>query len=202
MDDAVNPINLISNNHKSESYDPQHIYSTLNRRINIRTSRSSLQSSTDDSVHSNSSVKSETDEEIRESTPPSMSSLLPHLRSRDLHEDESGFSSMNSFQEVGLPLINSTMISTGASSASSSAGSNADESVPTAIEKNENSNSTSESTLILTNKNNVPSQTNKFKPQYNHRRWDSAPVSSASKKINSTFSTFTNGDESLRVLWV
>ncbi|XP_055603919.1 myb-like protein Q [Uranotaenia lowii] len=130
------------------------------RKINMRGSRLSLRSSTDDSVHSTSSSnKTETDEDNtdRPSPPPgghhllvghhqhqnsgsssssSTSSnsghLVNHRHSANIErikemmisssaEDESGFSSMNSFQEIGLPLVNSTMLSS-SSAASSTTG--------------------------------------------------------------------------------
>lgn len=197
---------------KTNSLDSQLLCSSLNRRINIRNSRSSLRSSTDDSVHSTSSNKSETDEESRERISPPLS-RVPHIiveRVKDLHgiasstEDESGFSSLNSFQEIGLPLVNSTMLSNGRS-ASSSASSNSDEStelggmMDTTIE-NKNK------TILNTVTKAIPIKSEFFMIQNHHqnyhRRWESAPVSPLTKKQGPTFSTFSNGDESLRVLWV
>lgn len=134
------------------------------RKINMRGSRLSLRSSTDDSVHSTSSSnKTETDEDNTDRPSPPLTHhlhhhhpphnqlvhqhqnsassssssssstnsghLVNHRHSANIDrikemmisssaEDESGFSSMNSFQEIGLPLINSTMVSS--SSATSS----------------------------------------------------------------------------------
>lgn len=144
----------------------------FNRKLNIRDSRLSLRSSTDDSVHSNSSSsKTETDEDntdrpsppLSVPPPPSSSSsssvssvtnqhhhLLHHQRqtiermkemiAASSAEDESGFSSMNSFQEIGLPLINSTMISTNNSSAASTSDEST-EMMDTAIENKMNKSS-------------------------------------------------------------
>uniref|UniRef100_A0A1I8ME43 Uncharacterized protein n=2 Tax=Musca domestica TaxID=7370 RepID=A0A1I8ME43_MUSDO len=90
------------------------------RSANMRDSRLSLRSSTDSSVHSTSSAASsasskvETDEEP--TTPfHSPSNLLgqhkPHIMASSSTEDESGFSSISSFPEIGVP-HSSTMIST------------------------------------------------------------------------------------------
>ncbi|XP_029725808.2 lateral signaling target protein 2 homolog [Aedes albopictus] len=136
----------------------------FSRKLNMRGSRLSLRSSTDDSVHSTSSSnKTETDEDNTDRPSPplghhlhhplvhqhqngggssSSSSttssnsghLINHRHSANIDrikemmisssaEDESGFSSMNSFQEIGLPLINSTLLSS-SSAASNSADSN------------------------------------------------------------------------------
>ncbi|XP_021696854.1 flocculation protein FLO11 [Aedes aegypti] len=134
----------------------------FSRKLNMRGSRLSLRSSTDDSVHSTSSSnKTETDEDNTDRPSPplghhlhhplvhqhqnsggssSSSSttssnsghLINHRHSANIDrikemmisssaEDESGFSSMNSFQEIGLPLINSTILSS-SSAASSTTG--------------------------------------------------------------------------------
>lgn len=132
----------------------------FSRKLNMRGSRLSLRSSTDDSVHSTSSSnKTETDEDNTDRPSPPLGHHLHHHHHPLVHqhqnsgssssstsssnsghlinhrhsanidrikemmisssaEDESGFSSMNSFQEIGLPLINSTMMSS--SSATSS----------------------------------------------------------------------------------
>lgn len=185
--------------YKSSIEDSQHSQQfciPFDRKLNMRYSRTSLRSSTDDSVHSNSSTKSETDEECRERQSHQVLPIPAHQnaieRLKDIiinsTEDESGFSSMNSFQEIGLPLINSTMIP---QDSSSSTGSTSDET--TNFELN--------STIKREYKNLTLSATKS--PQklglpvsYNHRRWDSAPVVSPKK-----MSSF-NGDETLRVLWV
>lgn len=86
------------------------------RSLNMRDSRLSLRSSTDSSVHStSSSSKVETDEEHHHyhHHPPtsvghSAPKPIPQLGSTT--EDESGFSSISSFQDIGVPLC-STMIS-------------------------------------------------------------------------------------------
>uniref|UniRef100_A0A182QZ72 Uncharacterized protein n=1 Tax=Anopheles farauti TaxID=69004 RepID=A0A182QZ72_9DIPT len=94
----------------------------FNRKLNMRGSRLSVRSSTADSVHStSSSTKTETDEDNTDRPSPPL--LLSHHHHHHHHllnhhsaEDESGFSSMNSFQEIGLPLVNSTMLSSVGSS--------------------------------------------------------------------------------------
>nr|XP_036214969.1 uncharacterized protein LOC106624085 [Bactrocera oleae] len=104
------------------------------RANNIRDSRLSLRSSTDSSVHSttsNSSVvstssssaastssgKVETDEDVTLHHPfhPIVLPFKQHQHPlSSATEDESGFSSISSFQDIGLPLC-STMISNGTS---------------------------------------------------------------------------------------
>lgn len=181
-----------------------------NRKMNIRNSRLSLRSSTDDSVHSNSSTKSETDEELRDRpSPPLPLSIMPM---KDHHQpiggssadDESGFSSMNSFQEIGLPLINSTMLSTiGSLQESTSSESNDGRDLtlcPSQSQLNSlNSNTNSQ------NKIGLPVT------KHTHRRWDSAPivVNNSSRKTLSTLSTVSSGsggagdgDDTFKVLWV
>ncbi|XP_013101168.2 homeobox protein 5 [Stomoxys calcitrans] len=89
------------------------------RSANMRDSRLSLRSSTDSSVHSTSSVASsasskvETDEEPN--TPFQGNILTQHKPSHhhiagSSTEDESGFSSISSFPDVGVP-FSSTMLS-------------------------------------------------------------------------------------------
>ncbi|XP_039965144.1 uncharacterized protein LOC120777720 [Bactrocera tryoni] len=105
------------------------------RANNIRDSRLSLRSSTDSSVHSTtsnssavstssssaastSSSKVETDEDVtlhHPFHPIALSSFKQHQHPlSSATEDESGFSSISSFQDIGLPLC-STMISNGTS---------------------------------------------------------------------------------------
>ncbi|XP_058464745.1 uncharacterized protein LOC131438628 [Malaya genurostris] len=136
----------------------------FSRKLNMRGSRLSLRSSTDDSVHSTSSSnKAETDEDNTDRPSPPLSHhlhhhhplvhqhqnsgssssscsssnsghLINHRHSANIDrikemmitnsaEDESGFSSMNSFQEIGLPLINSTMMSSSTASSTTGVGS-------------------------------------------------------------------------------
>ncbi|XP_016965768.2 G-box-binding factor [Drosophila biarmipes] len=92
------------------------------RANNMRDSRLSLRSSTDSSVHStisstaSSSSKVETDEETQTPTTASniaisSSSIKPtsSKQSGSSTEDESGFSSISSFHDVGLPLSSTLM---------------------------------------------------------------------------------------------
>lgn len=116
-------------------------------------------------------------------------------------EAESGFSSISSFQEIGLPLINSTLIGHhGPTGRSKSACSSSNAS-------NNSDDSTTECDLtIQPGKNDVPPILPKRSPvhhQYSHRRWDSAPA--LPPKKSSTLHAFHapgKGEESLRVLWV
>lgn len=165
----------------------------FNRKHHSRESRLSLRSSTDDSVHSNSSSsKNETDEDNTDRPSPILSipqhPVVVHAQSVSngvmigILDDESGFSSMNSFQDIGLPLVNSTMRSTSISAASSTSSDSTELENATAIE-NKNS------TLIARDHNTIVGI-----PRVAHRRWDSAPVVQGRLKLSS--------DDTLRVLWV
>lgn len=195
---ASNLLNTQEPNLIPEPAHSQQFCMPFDRKLNMRYSRTSLRSSTDDSVHSNSSTKSETDEECRERQAsqvlpiPAHQNAIERLKDNIISstEDESGFSSMNSFQEIGLPLINSTMLT---QDSSSSIGSSTGD---------ETTNFESNKTAIKREFKNLTLSATKS-PQklglpvsYNHRRWDSAPVMSPKK-----MSSF-NGDETLRVLWV
>lgn len=91
-------------------------------------------------------------------------------------EDESGFSSMNSFQEVGLPIMNSTVNEDNLGDLSiESSDSNI-----TQINMDTNKSSLEKSKLIWNR--------NDFALPINHRRWSSTPVDVQT--------------ESLKVLWV
>lgn len=184
------------------------------RKSQSRESRLSIRSSTDDSVHSNatttttnssSSLKTETDEEHHSSH--DRPSPLLNIPSHQQHQhgnhldrikdgilssidDESGFSSMNSFQEIGLPLVNSTMRSiAGSSSMSSSASSASSTESTTEMENTAIENSLKNSTLIAVNQEKLGL------PRVAHRRWDSAPVTNNRLQLS-------NAEDSLRVLWV
>ncbi|KAL1397355.1 hypothetical protein pipiens_009828 [Culex pipiens pipiens] len=181
----------------------------FSRKLNMRGSRLSLRSSTDDSVHSTSSSNNE-DNTDRPSPPlghhlnhhlnhhhhPGSSSssstssssghLVNHRHSANIDrikemmiassaEDESGFSSMNSFQEIGLPLVNSTMLSTN-SSAASSTGS-------VSFVSDESSDLRDATLGIPASKApEIPARVTQSAAYehhnhfVNHRRWDSAPV--------------------------
>lgn len=92
------------------------------RANNMRDSRLSLRSSTDSSVHStisstaSSSSKVETDEETQTQTTASNTAIsnsnnkpTSNKQSGSSTEDESGFSSISSFHDVGLPLSSTLM---------------------------------------------------------------------------------------------
>uniref|UniRef100_A0A1L8DBH6 Uncharacterized protein n=1 Tax=Nyssomyia neivai TaxID=330878 RepID=A0A1L8DBH6_9DIPT len=138
------------------------------RKVVKRESRCSLRSTSDS--NSTASSKPETDEELPERPSP-----IP-CRTSTLKvgciEDESGFSSMSSFQEIGLPLISTQR------SSSVSSDSTAPDSDPPA--------SFSKVGLPLTT----------F-----HRRWDSAPAVPP-KSSALLCSRFRPEEESMRVLWV
>lgn len=150
-------------------------YATIQRKLNSRESRLSIQSSTDDSVHSttSSSSRNETDEENLSPfciLPQQSSSTIP-IREKSVAssmDDESGFSSMNSFQEIGLP-VSSTMSTT-------------------------SSSSTDEPNL----KENIQNEKRSNKLTINHRRWSSAPPIPPKLHLSAALSD----DEPLQVLWV
>lgn len=168
----------------------------FNRKHHSRESRLSIRSSTDDSVHSNSSSsKNETDEDNTDRPSPILSIpphpvVVHHATTQGvsngviigLLDDESGFSSMNSFQDIGLPLVNSTMRSTSISTASSTSSDSTELENATTIE-NKNT------TLIARDHNSIIGV-----PRVAHRRWDSAPVVQGRLQLSS--------DDTLRVLWV
>lgn len=229
----------------------------FSRKLNMRGSRLSLRSSTDDSVHSTSSSNNE-DNTDRPSPPlghhlnhhlnhhhhPGSSSssstssssghLVNHRHSANIDrikemmiassaEDESGFSSMNSFQEIGLPLVNSTMLSTN-SSAASSTGSVSFVSDESSDLRDATVIPTSNVTTIAINppKLGIPASKAPEIPArvtqsaayehhnhfVNHRRWDSAPVVLPQKlKIHQNGGGGGAGGDSdsgvsSRVLWV
>lgn len=177
------------------------------RKIQSRESRLSLRSGTDDSIHSSSSKHETTDEDNTDRPSPVLPIPPPpivanyqraapamaattamttseRIKEGHLHhliDDESGFSSMNSFQEIGLPIINSTMRSPGSSAASTASS-----------ESTEMENTTTmERTLVTAQqakeKVGVPLQ-------ISHRRWGSAPVTPARLQLSS--------EASAQVLWV
>jgi hypothetical protein len=190
--------------------------SPFNRKMNSRDSRLSLRSSTDDSVHSSSSsAKTETDDDSTDRPSPTLSvqshqHQYHHTRTNGIErikdmmlnggsgsaEDESGFSSMNSFQDIGLPISHSTMLSSSSSVSPSCA---SDESMEM------------ETTLKATI-TNMPSAVPPPPPPRldrnglpaappllpHHRRWDSAPIVPPKFKLH----TMSTNDDALRVLWV
>lgn len=159
------------------------------RTMNMRDSRLSLRSSTDSSVHStSSSSKVETDEE-NYSPPPLLSKQCANLCSTT--EDESGFSSISSFQEIGVPL-SSTMISS--SSASSSQ-------LDDSIDQSDNiSNLDSRNSTLKAGVQAASMHANNVGLPLGHdvSRWDSKTYR---KNKFQRFSTLSNEDSST-VLWV
>uniref|UniRef100_A0A1B0CGT1 Putative lateral signaling target protein 2 n=1 Tax=Lutzomyia longipalpis TaxID=7200 RepID=A0A1B0CGT1_LUTLO len=141
------------------------------RKVVKRESRCSLRSTSDS--NSTASSKPETDEELPERPSPIPCRTSSNLKVGGCIEDESGFSSMSSFQEIGLPLISSTQRSSSVSSDST-----APDSDPPA--------SFAKVGLPLT---------------HFHRRWDSAPA--VPPKNGALFcSRIRPEDEGMRVLWV
>ncbi|GAB0099837.1 hypothetical protein DMENIID0001_157270 [Sergentomyia squamirostris] len=164
VEDSTSLIYLAEPSQASPSVDFPRGFKSISRE-----SCSSFRSSSD----SNSTVssKQEIDEELTESiSPPPCESRI--IVKRSIAEDESGFSSMSSFQEIGLPLI-----STPRSSSVSSESTTPD--------------SDTSSNLIKIGLPLMPF----------HRRWESAPnVPGKNGKLRS-LSTLGD-DESMRVLWV
>lgn len=175
----------------------------MQRKLNSRESRLSIQSSTDDSVHSTSSSHNETDEENTTPLLPAFCIMPTNVSKASSTnrtktsvassvDDESGFSSMNSFQEIGLPHqplaatqrtpTPRTRLSTSTDTSSIDRGS--------PNETDDDSNSTKNCTVRM---RTSPARTLPIC----HRRWSSAPPVPPKRNL----STF-NGDEPLKVLWV
>ncbi|XP_065076864.1 uncharacterized protein LOC135700317 [Ochlerotatus camptorhynchus] len=197
----------------------------FSRKLNMRGSRLSLRSSTDDSVHSTSSSnKTETDEDNTDRPSPplghhlhhplvhqhqnsgssSSSSttssnsghLINHRHSANIDrikemmisssaEDESGFSSMNSFQEIGLPLINSTMLSS-SSAASSTTGVCSVDSNSSAASSTGSVSFVSDESSDLRDNTVIPTASIATTIAIN-------PSSSSSSSTNSTLTNMSNG---------
>lgn len=85
----------------SYNLDLDSAYIKFSRKINKRGSCLSLRSNTDSSVQSTSSSKNETDEDNYSTSLINKETAI----SSTTTEDESGFSSINSFQEIGIPTI-------------------------------------------------------------------------------------------------
>ncbi|XP_055703019.1 uncharacterized protein LOC129801744 isoform X2 [Phlebotomus papatasi] len=138
----------------------------FDRKLVTRESRSSLRSSSDS--NSTASSKTDTDDDLPERIPSeTCRNNLAKI------EDESGFSSMSSFQEIGLPLISTPCSS---SVSSDSTGSDSDPAT----------SSHTKVGLPLT---------------HFHRRWDSAPTVPP-KKASLHNSRLHVDDERMHVLWV
>ncbi|KAJ6640857.1 hypothetical protein Bhyg_05790 [Pseudolycoriella hygida] len=145
--------------------------------------------STDDSVHSTSSSRHETDEETHNHQSPPAFCMMPssHMNRKEFiksmtqsaADDESGFSSMNSFQEIGIP----TPILSGSEKSADSA--------PETIPEDE-----SDANDITIVQSNYASKAKHAVPVL-HRRWESAPPIPPKRNL----STY-NGDDAPKVLWV
>lgn len=177
------------------------------RSANMRDSRLSLRSSTDSSVHSTSSAASsasskvETDEEP--STPFHSS---PNIQTHKQHhhlagsstEDESGFSSISSFPDIGVPLSSTLLSSTPNSSSSSKSRIISKE--PKSPKANERDLQTSDSRNSTLKANVVGLPLNSSQDM--SHRWDSPSKTyhNASNKFQ-RFSALPNEDSNT-VLWV
>lgn len=184
----------------------------INRKLKSRESRISFQSSTDGSVHSNSSSsRTETDEEnllLQTSTLPNGVSRFPVPNESDPRkdriksvasssaDDESGFSSMNSFHQLPLPPLpmNSTMISN-----------------QFYMDGNEDCVDLLHHDLSI--KPALPMRENGCPPELKnglsimHRRWDSAPPIPPKRNLTTFNGLRTNNEEDgnkngIYVLWV
>lgn len=156
-----------------------------------RESHISLRSSDESSVQSSNSSNSNKEDEDPTILPNIANSKVSALPTKSLAktkrlstchqtEDESGFSSMNSFHEIGLPL-HSTMIS------NISASSDESHSETVKFKK---------SSLDLKDEVGLPIPQ---KPAPNHRRYESAPVAvSQSSKMK----LLENDEKTMKVLWV
>lgn len=162
-----------------------------------RESHLSLRSTDESSVHSSSNSSNSNKEDDDPTILPSVvsdrkivnipaKSLVKSKRFSTCHqtEDESGFSSMNSFHEIGLPL-HSTLLSVNTSS----------------DESHSETNKTKKPAVIMKDGIGLPTiaPAPQTKTAVNHRRYDSAPVS-----INqsSTFKILEDDEKSMKVLWV
>lgn len=195
------------------------------RANNIRDSRLSLRSSTDSSVHSTtssssaastSSGKVETDEDVTLHHPFHPIALPFKQHQHPLSsatEDESGFSSISSFQDIGVPLC-STMFSNGTSTpnrlslasgkldtASLGNGNAATPAGLCAVETREFACDSRNSTLKANHPGNVLGVPLQVTPDMQHR-WD-ATTKTSYRNANKyqRFSTLSN-EEAATVLWV
>lgn len=163
-----------------------------------RVSHLSLRSTDESSVHSSSNSSNSNKEDEDPTILPNIAackissapakSLAKSKRLSTCHqttEDESGFSSMNSFHEIGLPL-HSTLISVNTSGTSS------DESHSETVKFKRPA-----VVKELKDEVGLPVPT-LSKLLGNHRRYDSAPVIQSSTKMK----ILENDEKSMKVLWV
>lgn len=167
---------------------------------------SSMRSSSACSVHSSSaSSNKESDVSIKPKKITSVVNEMPKSIIRPCHqiENESGFSSMTSYHEIGLPLINSNVQRSSISSPLT---------IPIDIKRASiasvplSSPEIFDSTDVSSDVGSPPpldtstvsdDLMTKCVKNSNHRRWDSVPIISQNKlKIHS------NDKNSMRVLWV
>lgn len=181
---AVHFSSLAQNQKGQTQLDSDPFCLSFTRKMNMRESRLSLRSSTDGSVHSTSSSKTETDEENH--SPP-----LKDPATSSATEDESGFSSISSFQEIGLPL-SSTMISSSVPTAASSASDDSAESNTDLCLESRNS-------TLKASQQSVVSEVG-LPSTNNNRRCDSAPAVPPRTSLQ-RFSTLPTNDYPA-VLWV
>lgn len=179
--------------------------STMQRKLNSRESRLSIQSSTDDSVHSTSSSRHETDEETPVSPHPSAFCMRPSSTTSSVAvvqrvksvassvDDESGFSSMNSFQEIGLPNVGATATITPLPRTRLSTTSNDNSSMDQSRSSADDEDISSKNQTAAIRMRPMPVRSLPIC----HRRWSSAPPVPPKRNL----STF-GGDEPLKVLWV
>lgn len=216
------PKSIFDSNYSSPTPSPnlimnQSLNSSFCRKSNGRQSNSSTRSSCDtNSTSSNSSGassrsstqktplllgRSDVEElELIKAEKADSGIRSSHVTTLMMHsEAESGFSSISSFQEIGLPLVNSTLIGHP---------SNVGRTNGTCSSSNTSDDSTAECDLTLQagNKGGEPPLLPKRAPvhqQYSHRRWDSAPALPPKKSTTlHAFHAPGKGEEALRVLWV
>lgn len=161
-----------------------------------RESHLSLRSTDESSVHSSSNSSNSHKEEDDPTILPAnvannKGSVAPKVLIKSKRfstcqtEDESGFSSMNSFHEIGLPLLQSTMISVNTSGTSSD-------------ESNSESMKINKSPPQLKDEVGLPSPP-PTKPTISHRRYDSAPLAMSQ---NSKMKILEDDEKTMKVLWV
>lgn len=167
---------------------------------------SSMRSSSACSVHSSSaSSNKESDVSIKPKKITSVVNEMPKSIIRPCHqiENESGFSSMTSYHEIGLPLINSNVQRSSISSPLTipidikrASIASVPLSSPEIFDSTDVSSDVGSPPPLDTSTVSDDLMTNCVKNS-NHRRWDSVPIISQNKlKIHS------NDKNSMRVLWV
>lgn len=195
-----------ANNAASNNLAPEMLFL---RSANMRDSRLSLRSSTDSSVHSASSAASsassklETDEEPStpfQSPPPNaLAHNKPHHPlAGSSTEDESGFSSISSFPDIGVPLSSTLLADTNSKGKSRLIGKELK-----SLATNENNPQPTAESRNSTLKANVVGLPLPLSPsQDGSHRWDSSSKTyfNASNKFQK-FSALANEDSNA-VLWV